>query len=145
MKRSEVRELVYKGIKALGNQIKFNSGRVSEFNKEQKEYPYIWLESLKSSSNIVQQGANIDDWDIVLHIAKKDQPDSIQDQYELIVDDCDYIAQQLIKQYADLLDDAKLVTFDSADRDPFIHKHADDTTGVILTMTWAIPDTTDVC
>ncbi len=146
MTRAEVRALIKQGINALGNQIEFGSGRITEFNKEEnKDYPFVWLESLSVTTGINAQGANTDEWDCKLHIAKKDQPDSKADEYEQIVDECDYIAQQLIKQYADLLESAKLVSFESASRIPFVHKHADDTTGVVLSFTLIIPDTTNVC
>lgn len=146
MTRAEVRNLIGQGINALGNQIEFGSGRISEFNKEKdKDYPFVWLESLSVNTDINNQGAYSDNWDVKLHIAMKDQPDSKAEEYEEIVDACDYIAQQLTKQYADILDSAKLVSFDSAKREPFIHKHADDTTGVILTLSLTIPDTTNVC
>ncbi len=146
MTRSEVRDLIEQGIAALGNQIEFGSGRISEFNKDRdKDYPFIWLESLAVDTDINNQGAYSDHWDAKLHIAKKDQPDSKASEYECIIDECDYIAQQLTRQYADILDAAKLVSFDSAKRDPFIHKHADDTSGVILSLSLTIPDTTNVC
>lgn len=146
MTRSEVRNLIEQGINALGNQIEFGSGRISEFNKlTDKDYPFVWLESLSTDTDINNQGAYSDKWDVKLHIVKKDSPDSLAKEYECIIDECDYIGQQLTKQYADLLSSAKLVSFDSAKREPFIHKHADDTTGIILSMTLTIPDTTNVC
>lgn len=145
MTRAETRELIYKGIKALGNEIKFNSGRLSEFNKEQKEYPFIWLESLSAGRDIITQGADIDNWEVSLHIAKKDKPDSIPEEYEQIVDECDYIAQRLIGQYKSILSYAKLVTLSGVGREPFIHKMADDASGVILSFTLSSPDKTSVC
>lgn len=147
MTREETRNIIQSAIAALGNYIAFGSGRITEFNsKEAKQYPFIWLESLSSSTPTINyQGANIDNYNCKLHIAMKDQPDSIETQYEAIVDKCDYIAQQLIGQVKTILSAAALITLTSVARDPFIHKHADDTTGVILSLTLVAPDTTNVC
>lgn len=146
MTRKETRDLIDAGIQALGNQIQFNSGRISEFDSQTgKEYPFIWLESLSAATTVRINVAYTDDWDVKLHIAKKDQPGSSPEEYESIIDDCDYIAQQLTKQYMVLLASAGLVTISSTTRTPFIHKLADDTSGVVLAFKLTSPDTTNVC
>jgi hypothetical protein len=146
MTRAEIRQLINDGIKVLGNQISFGSGRITEFNKDRsKEYPFIWLESLSNNPDVIHYGAHMDHWKVVLHIAMKDKIDSSADEYEDIIDKCDLIAQKLTKIYVDSLESAKLVDFDSTERMPFIHKHADDTSGVILSFTINVPDTTNVC
>jgi len=144
MTRAEVRALLKQGVANLGNQIKFNSGRITEFNKElNKDFPYVWLESLQSDTTVIIGQANIDKYKVVQHIANKDSADSTPEEYEAILDDCDYIAQQLILQYKLLVSD--LTTMDSVSRVPFIHKHADNTTGIILSFELNSPDTTNVC
>lgn len=146
MKRSEVRAFIESGVTALGDAFKFGNGRITEFNKDRaKEYPFIWLESLEVDTDLMETGTPFDSWRIALHVAQKDQPDSIQDQYEPIVDQCDEFAQQLIKQYNALVSGYHLVTLAGIQRVPFIHKHADDTSGVILTFVLRSPDTTNVC
>ena len=87
----------------------------------------------------------MDDWNIIIHIAKQDKPDSIAEQYESLVDDCDYIAQQLAKTYNDLLEDSKMVVLSGASRDPFIKKHADCLTGVIFTFNLNTWDKSSFC
>lgn len=147
MTREETRNLIQSAIAALGNQIEFGSGVITEFNsKLAKQYPFAWLESLSSSTpTISYTGANIDNWNVKIHIAMKDQQDSIETQYETIVDKCDYIAQQLVGQFKSILNSARLVTLTGVGRDPFVKKHADCTTGVILSLTIVAPDTTNVC
>ena len=146
MTRAETRSLIKTAIEVLGNQIQFGSGRITDINKEQsKEYPFIWLESLSVSTRINNQGAYMDDWDTKINIAMKDKVDATAEETEAIIDQCDYIAQQITKQLADQLQDAKLVSFDNTTRTPFAHKHADDTSGVILAFTLSAPDTTNLC
>lgn len=146
MKRSEVRDFIKSGVVALSSAISFNSGRISEFNSERSnEYPFVWLESLSAGVELTEQGLPYDGWNITIHIAKKDAAGSKPEEYELIVDECDYIGQQLVKQYNQSVTNYHLVTLDGISREPFIHKHADDTTGIILSFTLNAPDTTNLC
>jgi hypothetical protein len=136
MRREEIRAYIKSGVDALSPAISFNSGRITEFNSERSnEYPYVWLESLSSSPDVADSGASYDLWAIVLHVAKKDDIDSKPEQYEAIIDECDYIAQQLWSQYNTILSTSNKLILSGGVREPFIHKHADDTTGVILSFT----------
>jgi hypothetical protein len=85
-----------------------------------------------------------------------DKSDSRQEDYEPIIDACDQIARKLIWQYNQILYGStgvstanqtayKLISLDGVSREPFIKQHADCLTGVILSFTLIIPDTTDVC
>lgn len=135
MKRSEIRAYIKSGVDTLSPSIKFNSGRISEFSSgRNNEYPFVWLESLSSTPEVTESGKTFDNWSVALHIAKLDKADSTPEQYEALVDDCDYIAQQLWSQYNTILSDSNKLILTGADRQPFIHKHADNTTGVILTF-----------
>lgn len=163
MKREEVRQFLKYGADALAQMrppigLHFDSGRLSEFNSLRgKAEPFAWVESLKTNTNISGNHYTlIDEWDVVIHIARFDKPDSLQDQYEELIDQCDQIARKLIWQYNYLLynsellstslkDSYKLVTLDGISREPFIKKYADCMTGVILSFTLNAPDRTDVC
>ncbi len=146
MNRSEVRAFVKSGVDYLNQSIPFNSGRITEFNSEaSKEMPYVWLESLSVSPTVNTYGAPQEDWTITLHVANLDKMDSSASEYEDIIDGCDLIAQELTKVYNDLLTNSKLVTLDSLNRDPFIKKHADCLTGVILSFTLQTWDTSSFC
>lgn len=146
MKRSEVREFIESGVEALTPAIGFNSGRISEFNSERgNDYPFVWLESLSAGVELLDSGLPYDGWNIAIHIAKKDAAGSKPEEYERIVDECDYIGQQLVKQYNNLITGNHLVTLESISRDPFIHRHADDLTGIILSFTLNTPDATNLC
>lgn len=147
MKRSEIRAFIKSGVAAVSNVSRFNSGRITEFNSNRSnEYPYVWLESLSSSSPINQETqVPHEEWNIVLHIAKKDSIDSEPEEYEAIIDECDLLAQQLVKQLNIDLMYSDQVVIESTEREPFHHKHADDTSGVILSFTLIDYRTTNVC
>lgn len=147
MKRSEVRAFIKSGVDALNQSFRFNSGRITEFNSNRSnDYPFMWLESLSTDTTINQATTNpFEGWKIVIHIANQDKADSLPEQYETIVDECDFLAQQLIKQYNINLMYSDLVVIENIDRTPFIHKQADNTTGVILSFTLIDYNSTNVC
>lgn len=146
MKRREVRMFLLGAINGTNDSINFNSGRITEFNSQRNnQYPYAWLESLKVDTEILNGMAPIDTWDVVLHIAKKDDQGSKAEEYEEIVDQCDEIAQVLNYQINNVASGYKTITMSDVSREPFIKKHADCTTGVILSMRLIIPDKTNVC
>jgi|GEM_PF-5494442 len=145
MKRSEVRVFLEDGVNLLAPACNFRTGRLSEFNSERdKTYPYAWLYELEVSTSL-SNGRSVDTWSCTIRIAKLDTADSLPDQYEAIVDDCDYIAQQLIKYYDQDLDDSVLVLLSGITRPPFVKEHADCTTGVDLKFTLEITDKTTIC
>jgi len=134
MRREDLRAFISAGVDELSPTVQFNSGRITEFNsKRSNKYPFIWLESLARTPI-----ANGLVWNIVLHIAKKDKMDSSPEQYEKIIDECDYIAQQLMAQYKLLLEGYDQLVIEAGSEngnaEPFIHRHADDTSGVILSF-----------
>lgn len=146
MKRSEVRDFIKSGVTAVNASLPFSSGRITEFNSlPNKNYPYTWLESLTVSTTLTQNGLPVDEWAITLHIVKKDQPGSSADEYEAIVDECDEYAQKFVKKYNAIVEDHQTVSLSNINRVPFIHKHSDDTSGVILSFTINAPDKTNLC
>lgn len=145
MTRQEVRAFLEEGVNALAPVLRFNAGRLSEFNSEfNKEYPYCWNYNLQPGTEL-RNSLPLDSWAVTIRIAKLDKTDSLPIQYEPIVDDCDYIAQQLVKKYNDVLTDSKLVTLTGISRVPFYKQHSDCLTGVDLTFTLNVPDKTPLC
>lgn len=149
MKRSEIRSLIESGVTLLNNanaQIGFDSGRITEFNSTRSnEYPYVWLESLETDPDLTDTGLPIDNWQINLHICKKDAMDSTPKQYEDIIDECDFIAQKLIYRYNNIIKGLNTATISGYSRVPFIKKHADCLTGVLLSFVLNVPDKTSMC
>jgi hypothetical protein len=146
MKRNEVRDLIKAAVQAVKSSYRFNSGRPSEFNSNRSnEYPYLWLESLSRGTELSENQMPSDDWNCIIHIAKLDKTDSVSEEYEAIVDECDLIAKKVTYQINQVVSGYKLLTLSGINSDPFIKKHADCTTGVILSFTLTSPDKTDVC
>lgn len=147
MKRSELRNFVQSGVSALTPALDFDSGRISEFNSNRSnEYPKVFYESVQEVNvDMVNEILPLDQWPVVLHIGQKDSQDSLPEQYELLIDAADEVAQKLIRQYNLVLADSEKVTVSGYSRQPFVKKHADCITGVILSFTLSIPDQTDLC
>lgn len=148
MRRAQVRSFLYLGINDLTD-VTYGSGRLSEFNSDRNQtYPMAWIESLSRSVDMTPQGLPYDNWNVTIYIAKQDTHDSLEHQYEALVDDCDEFAQKLIKFYNDVIDSAityKLITLEGITSEPWIKKNADCLTGVILSFTIVSPDTTNLC
>lgn len=146
MTRAEVRGLIQSAVSALSTSMRFNSGRITEFNSQRSnEYPYVWLEPLSVSTELTLTQTPLDTWECIIHVAKKDAPDSIPEQYEGVVDECDLIAQKLVYKINAVIDGYKLITMTNLSRQPFIHKHADDVSGVIISFSLSMIDSTNVC
>lgn len=146
MTRREVKAFIKSGVSALTPSIRFNTGRITEFNSQRSnDYPYIWLETIGNTGDFNDNQMPIDDWEPVIHIAKKDAVDSSPEQYEEIIDQCDEIAQKLKYQLNQVVSGYKLVTLTSFSREPFVKKFADCLSGVTLSFTLTSPDKTNVC
>lgn len=139
MKRSEIKDFIQAGAEFYN--IPFETGRVSEFNSARSNtYPFIFLETPAVSTTLLNS-VQSDAWTIRLHLASKDSPDSKISQYEKLIDDADYLAQRLVRRYNDVINDYNLVLISAITRTPFIKKHADCLTGVILQFTLTVQNT----
>lgn len=145
MKRSEIQAFIRLGVEEMAPQVTFGYGRLTEWNsKRSNDYPGTWLETVPMNT-VLNNSLPNDSWPIRLHIGKLDAHDSSPEQYELLINECDELAQKLIKQYNDELEDAVNVTISDISREPFIKKHADCVTGVILAFTLTVIDKTNLC
>jgi hypothetical protein len=139
MKRSEIKEFIQSGAEFYN--IPFNTGRISEFNSSRSNtYPFIFLETIEVDTDL-NNSIQTDNWTIRLHLASKDAPDSKMAQYESLIDDADFMAQKLVRRYNDVLNSFDLVTISGISRTPFIKKHADCLTGVLLSFTLTVQNT----
>jgi hypothetical protein len=152
MTRSEVRTFLELGVTTLNTAIPyadvaFGSGRITEWNSGRSNtYPGVWWESiLPDSAELINNILPKDEYPIRLHIGKKDAVDSSAEQYEQIVDESHELAQQLIYNYNQALTGSEGITITSITREPFVKKHADCVSGVILNFTLSAPDKTQLC
>lgn len=145
MKRSEIRAFIEAGVNAITTPLDYYEGLITDFNsKRTNQYPAVHL-ILEQNDTELTDSAPQDTWAIKLIIANQDKMDSLPDQYEHIVDDCDEIAQKLIYKYRNIVSGYKLVTMDNVGRVKFIKKYADCLTGVELSFDLHAPDQTNVC
>lgn len=145
MTRAQVRNFLGLGIDLLTD-VTYGTGRISEWNSNRSRvYPMAWIESLSVDTELANDVLPYDNWNISIHIAKKDAADSVEDEYEQLINDCDEMAQELIRYYNQVVSGYKLVNISGINRDPFIKKNADCLTGVILSFTLRAPDTTNLC
>lgn len=148
MTRKEVRAFLEAGVNELTPALDFGSGRVSDFNPVSAKsggFPRVWQVIAPVSSEQPAQ-APVDNWEIELLIAGKDDMGSVPEQFELIIDDCDEIAQKLVYIYRNIVDGYKLVTMSGVVREPFVKLNgAAVMSGVSLKFTLVAPDQTNVC
>lgn len=149
MTRTEIRAFLQAGVTAVNPLIPFDSGRITEWNSNRSnEYPGVWWESITDDSvELINANLPQTDWPIKLHIGKLDKADSSNTQYEQLVDECHYLAQQLVYQYNQIQSNTfySSLAFTGIGRSPFVKKHADCVTGVILSFTLVDPDKTELC
>lgn len=147
MKRSEVRAIIKSAVNSVSPAVRFNSGLLTFFNSNRSnKYPYVFMEAASVSPDLTSVNlAPVNQWNIILHCADMDAADSIPDQYELIVDSMDELAAKLITKINQVVSGYKNLTIEGIEREPFIHKHADVLSGVILSFTIVEVDKTNYC
>ncbi len=150
MTRAEVHTFLKAGVLAIKPSPEFGRGRVQEFNSlASPDFPYVWQltdDDNEVDSENTTNGLPLDAINIVLIIAQKDKPDSTNEQYEAIKDECDLIAQKLKYAYDQIVSGYKLVTLTGISRIPFTRQHvAHLVTGVELRFTINAPDLTNNC
>lgn len=144
MTRAEVRAFIKAGVDALEKVAEFRNGMISDFNSEpDKPYPYVWLESLARTEEVAN--VKLQTWNVVIHIAFKDELPSKPEVYEGLKDKADAIASQLCDIYDRGLRKSSLVTMPTRNIEPFHKRHADVTTGVILSFDLNTPSNTVFC
>lgn len=147
MTRKEVYLFIKAGVDSLSVQHSFGRGRISEFSSNRDQtYPRVWFETLPDSDEVStelsQNSLPIDGRPIRLHIARLDKEDSLPEEYECIIDECDEIAQTLAFKYNSIVAGNNLLTLTGLSRSPFVKKNADSITGTLLQFTLNGPDTT---
>jgi hypothetical protein len=139
MTRPEVKDFIESGAQLL--QIPFDTGRITEFNSARSNtYPFVFLETL-SAQTTLSNSIPTDTYAVKIYVLSKDRIDSSNSEYEELIDQADVIAQKLVKRYNDILSNYNLVTITGISRVPFIKKHADCLTGVLLSFNLLSQDT----
>lgn len=147
MKRSEVRAMIKTAVNSISPAVEFRSGLLTFFNSNRtNNYPCVFQEIADVSPDFPNVNlAPTNSWDIILHCADLDKADSIPDQYELIIDSMDELAAKLTTKLNEVVSGYKSVTLSGFTRSPFVKKHADVLSGVIVTFTITEVDKTNYC
>lgn len=158
MTRKEISDLVKYAVDRLRPVTMYGRGRITEFNSIRSHtYPAVWQETIPGTPDVnvtlTPTLLPVNDNNIVLHIAQLDSEDSLPEAYEAIIDACDLIAQKIIfylnqPDSGDVTETANfkaLITLDGVSRSPFVKRHADNCTGVVLEFVLNTPGTTDLC
>ncbi len=149
MTRSQIRTFLELGVAAINPHIFFGSGRLSEWNSKGADTDTeVWWESISDPIGVelVNMVSPLDSWNINLHVGRKDSMDSLPKEYEQIIDDCDFIAQQLTNQYNLVIHDSDTITLTGISRQPFVKKHGGLLfSGVTISFSLNGPDKTDLC
>jgi len=146
MTRKQINDFVASAVLAINPQMSYGRGRLSEWNSiRSNEYTSVWNETYGSDGEITELALPIDGWSLRIHVGKLDKPGSSPEEYEAIVDEADEIAQKLVFQMNNVISGYKLATISGFSRTPFIHRNADNVTGILLTLTIIDPATTSRC
>lgn len=156
MSHKAVRDFISDKAKALGDNIKFGYGKASDFNQiKDKKYPYVWLDPLSSSVNPDENF--VETYNINLVFYKFDAPDSTQDEYKLILDQCDKLVQEFLRRIDEDLDEditeqslterfySQNIGISGITKTPVIKVTADCLTGFTLNLSLTVPDTFNYC
>lgn len=149
MTRKETDDFIDSAVKLLAPKTTFGRGRVSEWNSRRDHvYPKVWRvtnDEDEVATEFSPQMTPIDSRSIELRIAFKDAHDSVEDQYENLVDLADRHAQRLLYALNQVVTSVPTALITGISRRAFIKKNADDVTGVILSFTIQSADLTSNC
>lgn len=152
MSHKGVRLLLEDTAKSLGDSIQFDYGRTSDFNMlRDKKYPFISCNPLNASASYaVNNVSNFSKvYQVQLAFYQLDKEQSSQDEYALILDEMNALADQFINKlnyYAEtqcLNSDDIVIT--GMSQQPFIKATADILTGYLMNFSITVTDNFDYC
>lgn len=152
MSHKGIRLLLENTAKSLGDDIQFDYGRTSDFNMlRDKRYPFISVTPISASANYsVNNVSNYSKtYQVQIAFYQLDQEGSTQDEYSLILDEMNTLADQFINKLNFYIDnhtlDSDMITLTGMNQQPFIKATADILTGYIMTFSIVAPDTFNYC
>ena len=155
MSHLSVRTLIEDIATDLDTVVDFGYGRATDFNQiKDKQDPYIWLDPLPSTVQVNEDNLMVSEvYSVALTFYKFDAPDSTEEQYKLILDECDSLVNKFIHKMNESLDniaDNNLLhtantVMGAINKQPFIKVTADCLTGFTLNFDLTVPDLFDYC
>lgn len=151
MSHKGIRLLLEDTAKSLGDDIQFDYGRTSDFDQlRDKRYPFISISPLNATASYaVNNTSNYSKtYQVQSAFYQLDSEDSGQDQYAIILDEMNALADNFINKlnfYIDncLSSDELILT--GMSQQPFIKVTADILTGYYMTFSIQVTDNFDYC
>jgi len=147
-----IRLLLEDTVKSLADNIQFDYGRTSDFNMlRDKKYPFISCTPFNTSASYtVNNVSNFSKvYQVQLAFYQLDKAESSQDEYVLILDEMNALADNYVNKlnaFAEtrcLNSDDILIT--GISQQPFIKATADILTGYIMNFSITVTDNFDYC
>jgi hypothetical protein len=155
MSHQAVRTLIQTVAQAIAVDVSFGYGRGTDFNQiKDKEYPYVWLDPLSSTFNINEENMVVTEtYSVNIVFYKFDRVDSVETEYDDILDSCDTLVQTFLRDMNEALSSnynlstlsTQNTVIANANKQPFIKVMDDCLTGFILTFELTVPDKFDYC
>lgn len=151
MSHKGIRLLLEDTAKSLGDDIQFDYGRTSDFDQlRDKKYPFISVSPLTATASYaVNNVSNYSKtYQVQIAFYQLDRADSGQDQYALILDEMNALADNFVNKLnfyiSNCLDsDDLLIT--GISQQPFIKATADILSGYIMTFSLQVTDNFNYC
>jgi hypothetical protein len=137
--------------KSLDDKIQFGYGRRSDFNiPNNKRYPFVWMLPLTASTVLSSTDRpRTKTWNVILVIIDIDKSDSIETQYDDILDAMDEIGDKLIQRIDDWYmrerDIVGTLTIANINQTTIIKGDGDIHTGWLFTFQMTVSDDFDYC
>jgi hypothetical protein len=104
MSHRAIRCLIGDAVKSLDDKIQFGFGKWSDFNIERVDkWPNVWLNPIPATTSISDDGSGtiLKTWQIWINIIDIDKSGSHQDEWKVILDRMDFLADSLIRRIND--------------------------------------------
>lgn len=151
MSHRAIRCLIGNAVKSLDDSIQFGYGRRSDFNiHNDKKYPFVWLLPLTAVTTIPNDGAGITkSWNIILVVIDIDKSDSVEQEFDKIMDRMDDIGDRLIRRIDDWYrsgdDIVGALTITSVNQTSIIKEDSDIHTGWLYSFQMITDDQFEYC
>jgi hypothetical protein len=147
-----VRTLIKDAAQSLADNIQFGYGRRSDFNLiKDPSSPYVWLLPLTSNPRFAVNNVEIyqKTWNCIVLFLYEDRTDSIETEFDHILDDMDTLVDKFIIRLNDFYlkstDTVGTITLQNFSQNPFIKSDADIFTGWFLTFQMVVSSDFEYC
>lgn len=152
MSHKGIRLLLENTAKSLGDDIQFDYGKTSDFNLlRDKRYPFISVTPLSASAvySVNNVSNYIKTYQVQTAFYQLDYKGSPQEEYSLILDEMNALADQFINKLNFYIDqcnvDSDTIVLTGMNQQPFVGATSDILTGYIMNFNLQVTDTFNYC